>query len=56
MIYFYFNEIKALSSLIQVLYSHACQLANGMANIFPKQGVDRLVSLVPFMRYFILVF
>lgn len=40
---FYLNEMKALSSLMQVPFVNVGQSANGMANSLAKLGVERLV-------------
>ena len=37
---FYFNEIRALASSIQVRFRHVGRSANGFADSLAKQGVD----------------
>ena len=38
---FYINEIKSLSSLIQVEFQHVGRLANAFAESLAKQGVEK---------------
>ena len=45
---FYVNEIRALSSMIQVVFQHVGRSANGFADSLAKQGVDRSSDLVAF--------
>lgn len=41
-LHFYLNEIKALSYLTQVSFSHVYRRANGLADSLTKQGVHRV--------------
>lgn len=47
-LHFILNEIKALSSLIQVEFIHILCSANVMANNLAKQGVDPISPFVVF--------
>lgn len=43
---FYLNEIKELSSHLDVVFHHKVGSANCMANALAKQGVDRVYPWV----------
>ena len=45
---FYLNEIRALSSSIQVSFIHVGRAANGFADSLAKQGVDRSSNFLAF--------
>lgn len=45
----YFQEIKLLSSSIQISFQHMSRSANGMADCFAKQEVDMSVPLSSFI-------
>lgn len=48
MFHFILNQIKFLSSSIQVEFSHIFRSANAMADVLAKQGVDRLSPFIVF--------
>lgn len=39
---YHFNDIKDLSSSLQVEYHYTVRSANSLADALPKQGVDRI--------------
>lgn len=54
---FYFNEIKSLSSSLQVKFQHMGRMTNSFWRLFDKQGADRSSGLLAFtMPYLLLRF
>ena len=53
---FYLNEIRALSSLIQVSFQHVGRSTNGFVDSLAKQGVHVSSNLVAFTMIFFFLF
>ena len=55
--HFFFNEIKALASLIHVVFRHVGRVANALVDLLAKQGrTDPRLSLFFLCNFFSLVF